>query len=74
MKYPTFFHTSHPQLASYLRFSDKWIQTNAILFGANKKRSAESIKKSAKTNIITGGGFGGHFRAVQSFKYLGNEK
>nr|WP_317632012.1 hypothetical protein [uncultured Flavobacterium sp.] len=72
-KYPTFFHTSHPQLAGYLRFSDKWIQTNAILFGANKSRSNASLTKTGN-GTITGCGYGGHFRAVQSFKYLGNEK
>src|SRR5699024_4881606 len=28
-KYPTFFHTSHPQLCGYWRRSGKWVQTGA---------------------------------------------
>ena len=72
-QFPTFFHTSHPQLASYLRYSPKWVQTNAVLFGANKTKSLSSLQKTSKGKIL-GAGYGGHFRAVQSFKYLGNEK
>lgn len=68
-KFPTFFHTSHPQLCSALRNSSKWVQTNARLYGGNKKRSSSSIQKSEKQKIAAG--YGGHFRAVQSFKYLG---
>lgn len=75
-KYPTFFHTSHPQLCGYLRNSTKWLQTGAMLFGSNKRKSFESIQTTGKG--LPGGkkiatGYGGHFRAVQSFKYLGNE-
>jgi GNAT superfamily N-acetyltransferase len=72
-KYHTFFHTSHPQLCGYLRNSSKWVQTGAMLFGSNKKRSAESIIKTGQKGGITGCGYGGHFRAIQAFKYLGNE-
>ena len=70
-KYPTFFHTSHPQLCGYLRATSKWIQTGAMLFGSNKTRCTNSIMKTGKKGGITGCGYGGHFRAVQSFKYLG---
>ena len=45
-KFPTFFHTSHPQLCMALRRSDKWIQTGASLYGANKVRCAKSMKLS----------------------------
>lgn len=69
-KYHTFFHTSHPQLCGYLRHSNKWIQTNAMLHGSNKVRSKDSINRTGK-GTITGCGYGGHFRAVQAFKYLG---
>lgn len=69
----TFFHTSHPQLASYLRNSNKWIQTGAQLYGANKIRSIKSLAKTGKKGGITGCGYGGHFRAVQAFKYLGKD-
>lgn len=75
-KYPVFFHTSHPQLCGALRHSKKWIQTNASLYGSNKKRSAESIQRShskpGNETKITGAGYGGHFRAVQAFKYIGD--
>lgn len=69
-EYGTFFHTTHPQLCSALRRSDLWIQTGSKLYGSNKKRSMESILKTGK-GTITGSGYGGHFRAVQAFKYIG---
>lgn len=72
-KFPTFFHTSHPQLCAYLRKSEKWRQTGAMLFGSNKKRSKESIDRTGK-GVMKGCGYGGHFRAVQSFKYGKNEE
>lgn len=77
--FPTFFHTSHPQLCGALRHSKRWAQTGASLYGSNKSRSAASIKKSREKTgkIFSDGstgcatGYGGHFRAVQSFKYIG---
>lgn len=73
-KLPMYFHTSHPQLCEALRRSEKWEQVSASLYGANKSKSKSSLKKSAmkKGNKVMGGsGFGGHFRAVQGFKYIG---
>lgn len=72
-KFPTFFHTSHPQLCGYLRHSAKWVQVSAKLYGGNKAKSAASIRKAhINSNVInTGTGYGGHFRAVQGFKYIG---
>lgn len=75
-KYPTFFHTSHPQLCGALRHSKKWIQTGAMLYGANKAKSASSIRKSHEARGIedrAASGYGGHFRAVQAFKYIGDQ-
>ncbi len=73
-EYPTFFHTSHPQLCGALRKSKKWVQTSAALYGGNKSRSHNSIrrshKNSEKSGKIVGSGYGGHFRAVQGFKGL----
>ena len=71
---PVFFHTSHPQLCSALRHSKKWIQTAAHLYGDNKSKSISSFAKSMKRKgksdkCVTG--YGGHFRAVQAFKYIG---
>lgn len=70
-KYYTFFHTSHPQLCGYLRHSKLWKQTGAKLYGSNKTRSIKSIEKNGKKGGIQGCGYGGHFRAIQAFKYLG---
>lgn len=78
-KFHTFFHTSHPQLCGALRHSRKWIQTGGSLYGSNKSRSAASIKRSRINTgkVFADGsqgcatGYGGHFRAVQSFKYIG---
>jgi GNAT superfamily N-acetyltransferase len=78
-KFVTFFHTSHPQLCGALRHSKYWVQTGASLYGANKTRSAASILKSREKSgkIFKDGstgcssGYGGHFRAVQAFKYTG---
>ncbi len=80
-KYGTFFHTSHPQLCGYLRSSKKWKHTSAKLHGDNKVKSSASISKTSRgfpsekgTNKINNGGYGGHFRAIQGFKYIGNEE
>jgi GNAT superfamily N-acetyltransferase len=73
-KLPVFFHTSHPQLCGALRHSKKWIQTGAHLYGDNKGRSAASMKRSAErkgNKNAAAIGYGGHFRAVQAFKYIG---
>ena len=75
-KLPTLFHTSHPQLINYLKGSGKWVLKSQQLFGGDKKKSSKSI---AKANLATGKrmgsatGFGGHFRAVQGYKYLGEK-
>ncbi|MFE1572297.1 GNAT family N-acetyltransferase [Comamonas odontotermitis] len=67
------FHTSHPGLASALRRSAKWTQVSARLYGDDKARAVASIRKSAdrKGQATAGAGYGGHFRAVQGFRYLG---
>jgi len=69
----TLFHTSHPGLASALRRSDRWTQVSAHLVGESKARSVASIAKSAARLGFNapGSGYGGHFRAVQGFRYLG---
>lgn len=70
-----FFHTSHPQLCGALRHSKRWKQTGARLYGENKSRSAASMarSKTRKTGTTRAAcGYGGHFRAVQAFKYIGD--
>jgi len=70
----TLFHTSHPGLASALRRSANWTQVSAKLVGEDKSRSAASMARSAARAGRQGGatGYGGHFRAVQGFRYLGD--
>lgn len=61
----TLFHTSHPGLAAALRRDPLWAQVSAKLHGDSKARSRATMKKSGY-----GTGFGGHFRAVQGFRYV----
>ncbi|WP_127807130.1 ABC transporter ATP-binding protein [Hydrogenophaga sp. NH-16] len=70
---PALFHTSHPGLASALRRSSRWTQVSARLVGDDKVRSAASVAKSASRHGFKNptAGYGGHFRAVQGFRYLG---
>jgi energy-coupling factor transporter ATP-binding protein EcfA2 len=74
----TIFHTSHPGLCFVLRRDKKWRQLSARLYGNNKVKSRKSMIKSAlrgskpgRTSIVSG--YGGHFRAVQGFRYYGEE-
>lgn len=68
-KMTTVFHTSHPGLCAALRRDPRWRQISAVLHGVNKRKSAASQAKSG-TSIAAG--FGGHFRAVQGFRYGGD--
>lgn len=61
-----YFHTSHPGLCAGLRRDVRWLQVSSELFGSNKLRSQRSIGGDKA-------GYGGHFRAVQGFKYLGGK-
>ncbi|MGE3348215.1 MAG: ABC transporter ATP-binding protein [Ramlibacter sp.] len=66
------FHTSHPGLAAALRRDPDWTQVSGFLVGSSRARCAASILRSgAKLGFSGGGGYGGHFRAVQGFRYLG---
>jgi energy-coupling factor transporter ATP-binding protein EcfA2 len=71
----TIFHTSHPGLCAGLRRDPKWRQVSAILYGANKvsstKSTSRSQRKLGKEPVGAGTGYGGHFRAVQGFRYHG---
>ena len=46
-----------------------------MLYGGNKKKSRSSIAKSAvhKGRKGIAAGYGGHFRAVQGFEYIGTK-
>lgn len=70
-KYPVLFHTSHPQLCNALRRSPLWIQLSGKLKFDDKSKSIKTLSAAAikKGKKPRSGGFGGHFRAVQGFKY-----
>lgn len=73
---PTLFHTSHPGLAAAIRRDPLWTQVSAKLHGDHKGRSSESVGRSAEKNgwaAPGAAGYGGHFRAVQGFRYLGSD-
>lgn len=73
-KLPTFFHTSHPQLIDYLKRSPRWVLKSQVLHGTDKAKSQSSVERSrrgSEKNIKVG--YGGHFRAVQGFKYIGDK-
>jgi hypothetical protein len=63
----TYFHTSHPQLAAALRRQPCWAQCSAVFYDGNRVKSVRSIHRA----IGSKAGYGGHFRAVQGFKYSG---
>lgn len=70
---PTLFHTSHPGLCTALRRDKAWVQVSAELHGGSKKRSQKTMlaTKAKGVSCNAGVGYGGHFRAVQGFRYLG---
>lgn len=71
---PTLFHTSHPGLAAALRRSGAWTQVSARLVGESRARSVASMAASRERQGKPpqgSAGYGGHFRAVQGFRYLG---
>lgn len=72
---PTLINTSHPGLTAALRRDPRWRQVSCRLYGENKRRSAQTITNT-KTNrtIAQSTGYGGHFRAVQGFRYYGPPK
>ena len=66
---PSLFHTSHPGLCAALRRDCKWAQVSAELYGVNKRNSKATMAASRYKEVSAG--YGGHFRAVQGFRYLG---
>jgi len=86
-KLPTLFHTSHPQLIAFLQRSGNWVLKSQQMFGGNKNKSKKSINGAHKLKPLpsyahaNGGigsgqasaGYGGHFRAVQGYKYIGTK-
>ncbi len=75
IKVPTLFHTSHPGLCAALRRDPRWTQVSGSLVGDNRERCKASLARSAARGRMSavGTGYGGHFRAVQGFRYLGED-
>ncbi len=77
----TLFHTSHPGLAAALRCDRKWRQVSAALYGECRSKCIRTMRESNRRKLevnpnaiaINGAGYGGHFRAVQGFRYVGEE-
>lgn len=69
----TQFQTSHPQLAAACRRSPMWRQISGSLHGNNKGKSSASMERTRARGAaaFSGSGYGGHFRAVQGFRYYG---
>jgi ABC-type ATPase with predicted acetyltransferase domain len=67
-KMPGFMHTSHPGLVIALSRSKLWRTASQQMGGVNRAKSSASISKSLGTKKA---GYGGHFRAVAGFKYVG---
>lgn len=60
--------TSHPGLCRARRKDPKWQQITSPLHGQNPKHAAKSMKNIGKGSFDK---FGGHWRAVQGFRYVG---
>lgn len=58
---PVLFHTSHPGLAAALRRDTKWDQVSCPVWG----------NRASRHSPLKAGLMGGHFRAVQGFRYFG---
>jgi len=71
-KLPTLFHTSHPQLIGFLKGAKRWVLKSQQMNGVDKINSAKTMGKSGN-KIGANIGYGGHFRAVQGFKYIGDK-
>lgn len=73
----TIFHTSHPGLCAALRRDRRWRQVSGVLHGGQKSKSRASLNKSQRESgrptTVSASGFGGHFRAVQGFRYIGEK-
>ncbi len=71
LRLSTCFHTSHPGLCAALRRRRGWTQVGAALHGEHKGRSQASISRSGNSADT---GYGGHLRAVQSFRFIGDNQ
>lgn len=64
----TIFHTSHPGLAAALRRRPGWLYIGGRVLGESGEASWRTMMKSRG---VGGSRYGGHMRAVQGFRYVG---
>ena len=78
-KMQTIMTTAHPGLCRALRRREQWRQVSCKLYGDNKARASKSLSGAAsKVGGWSGSGcnipgYGGHFRAIQGFRYIGEQ-
>lgn len=76
----TIIHTSHPGLVAALERRPLWRCISIQMGGASGKKSLQSLRAAAlkravaqgQSRINGGGNYGGHFRAVAGFRYVGD--
>lgn len=70
----TIFHTSHPGLAAALRRNRKWLYHGGRLLGESGLSSWSTMAAAREKNGDARGlsKYGGHMRAVQAFRYVGD--
>lgn len=66
----TLFHTSHPVLCQALRRDPCWRQVSGVLHGERAVRNGAPRRYAGMVSAS----FGGHFRAVSGFRYVGPPK
>lgn len=69
-----YFHTSHPGLAAALRRDERWTQVSAKLHGETRSKAQKRLQRCRSGIGIQGAVGGGHFRAVQGFRFSGGMK
>lgn len=67
----TVFHTSHPGLAAALRRNTCWLYLGGRVLGESGLGSFRTLSKSKGRPV--GSKYGGHMRAVQGFRYIGEK-
>lgn len=72
----TIFHTSHPGLSAALRRNRRWLYHGGRLLGESGIKSMIDLHAAAARKGIDRGlsKFGGHLRAVQGFRYVGEQQ
>ena len=71
---PSYYGKAQAAVDQALRRDPRWRQLSAALYGGSKRKSGESILKAQLKKGVKHGsaiGYGGHFRAVQGFRFYG---